>query len=169
MGKQDVVNRPVKADTRGRIALSESMEDYIEVISQLEDRLKVVRVKNIALSMKVKMPSVSSALGVLEKKGLVNYEKYDYVELTEDGRRVAKGVRRRHDALKKFLVEVLGVDEKSAEEDSCGMEHHISKHTIDNIIKYMEFVEVCPRKKEVCLENFRDYLKTGVIPRCKAL
>jgi DtxR family Mn-dependent transcriptional regulator len=169
MGKQDVVNKAEKADTRVNITLSESMEDYIEAISQLEDRLKVVRVKNIAKTMKVKMPSVSSALSVLEKKGLVNYEKYDYVELTEDGKRLAMGVRRRHDGLKKFLVEVLGVDEKSAEEDSCGMEHHISKHTIDNIIKYMKFVEECPRKKEVCLENFRTYIETGVIPHCEAL
>ncbi len=169
MGKQDVVNRPKKADTRKKFTLSESMEDYIEAISQLEDRLKVVRVKNIAHTMKVKMPSVSSALSVLEKKGMVNYEKYDYVELTENGKQVARGVRRRHDALKKFLVEVLDVDEKSADEDSCGMEHHISKRTIDNIIKYMEFIEECPRKKDVCLGNFRAYLETGVIPRCEAL
>lgn len=164
MGEPDIANR-VKVS----IDLTESMEDYIEAISQLEDRLKVVRVKNIARTMNVKMPSVSSALGVLEKKGLVNYEKYDYVELTEQGRQVARGVRRRHDVIKKFLTEVLSVDEKSASEDSCGMEHHISKHTIDNLIKYMEFLEECPRKKDVCLENFRTYLRTGTIPQCDVL
>ena len=166
MRKTNAANNVKGIESDTRFDLSESMEDYIEAISQLEDRLKVVRVKNIARTMNVKMPSVSSALGVLERKGLVNYEKYDYVELTERGKKVAYGVRRRHDALKKFLIEVLGVDEMSAEKDSCGMEHHISKRAIDNIIKYMEFVEQCPRKKEVCLENFRTYLRTGSIPQC---
>ena len=164
MGKPDIVDKE-----KGSTDLSESMEDYIEAISQLEERLKVVRVKNIARTMNVTMPSVSSALGVLDKKGLVNYEKYDYVELSEQGKEVARAVRRRHDVIKKFLTEVLGVDEKSASEDSCGMEHHISKHTIDNLIKYMEFLGECPRKKDVCLENFRTYLRTGTVPRCDVL
>ena len=157
-----------KKDGRKDISesLSESMEDYIEAISQLEEKLKAVRVKNIAKTMRVKMPSVSSALGVLERKGLVNYEKYDYVELTQKGKKIAQAVRKRHDALKKFLTEVLGVDEKSAEEDSCGMEHHISKSTINNIISYMEFMDNCPRQQEICLKNFKDYLETGVIPQC---
>ena len=163
MGNPDVVSG---SGPEGQNDLSESMEDYIETISQLEEMLKVVRVKNIARTMKVKMPSVSSALGVLEKKGLVNYEKYDYVELTENGKTVARSIRRRHDGLKKFLTEVLDVDEKSAEEDSCGMEHHVSKRTIDNIIRYMEFLERCPRKQETCLENFRTYLRTGSLPLC---
>jgi DtxR family Mn-dependent transcriptional regulator len=169
---EDKMDKPRPSDENiesrkdGRIVLSESMEDYIETISQLEERLKAVRVKNIAKTMKVKMPSVSSALGVLERKGLVNYEKYDYVELTRKGREVAQAVRKRHDALKKFLIEFLGVDEKSAEEDSCGMEHHISKNTINNIISYMEFMENCPRNQEIFLNSFKTYLDTGVMPQC---
>ena len=146
--------------------LSESMEDYIEAISQLEEKLKVVRVKNIAKIMKVKMPSVSSALGVLYRKGLVKYEKYDYVELTDTGQRVANSVRRRHDTLKKFLMEVLAVDERNAEKDSCGMEHHISKNTIYNIVRFMEFIDLCPKKNDVCLKNFSTFMKTGVVPQC---
>jgi DtxR family Mn-dependent transcriptional regulator len=163
MSKVRIVDSEVKNKKDRQTNLSESMEDYIEAISQLEERLKTVRVKNIAKIMKVKMPSVSSALGVLERKGLVNYEKYDYVELTQKGKKIAKAVRRRHDALKKFLIEVLGVDERSAEEDSCGMEHHISKNTIDNIISYLEFMENCPRTKDICLKGFKSYLKTGVM------
>ena len=169
MGKPGIADSVRSSDIRDRADLSESMEDYIEAISRLEETLKVVRVKNIAHTMKVKMPSVSSALGVLEKKGMVNYEKYDYVELTESGKNIARGIRRRHEGLKKFLTEVLGVDDRSAEKDSCGMEHHISKSTIDNIICYMEFLEQCPRTSKVCLENFRFYLRTGSMPQCDAL
>ncbi len=146
--------------------LSESMEDYIEAISQLEEKLKVVRVKHIAKIMQVKMPSVSSALGVLDRKGLVKYEKYDYVELTDTGQRVANSIRRRHDTLKKFLVEVLAVDEKNAEKDSCGMEHHISKSTIYNIVRFMEFIDLCQKKNDVCLKNFSTFVKTGMMPQC---
>ena len=174
MGNLRIVDKDIKNQKDGRADLSEnlsenlseSMEDYIEAISQLEERLKAVRVKNIAKIMKVKMPSVSSALSVLERKGLVNYEKYDYVELTQKGKKIAQAVRKRHDALKKFLTEVLGVDERSAEKDSCGMEHHISKNTINNIISYMGFMENCLRQQELCLKNFKDYLETGVIPQC---
>ncbi len=149
-----------------RIELSESMEDYIEAISHLEDRLKVVRVKNIAKALKVKMPSVSSAFGVLARKGLVKYEKYDYVELTPIGQEVAYRLRRRHENLKKFLENILGVDEENAEKDSCGMEHHISRSTINNIVKFMEFVEQCPQGSNNCLKNFHDYLKTNKATDC---
>jgi len=146
----------------GDINLSESMEDYIEAIGKLQDNLKVVRVKNIAKAMKVKMPSVSSALGVLEKKGLVNYEKYDYVELTDRGKKIANVVRMNHAILKRFLMEVLDVEENKAERDSCGMEHHISKATLDNLIKFVEFITKCPGNKNLILREFRKCLKTGI-------
>jgi len=142
------------------LKLSESMGDYIEAISLLEDRLKVVRVKNIAKVMKVKMSSVSSALTVLARKGMVNYEKYDYVELTPEGQEVASGIRKRHEILRKFLTDVLGVDTKYAEKDSCRMEHHISRCTINNIIKFIHFINSCPREQKECLVRFKEYLKS---------
>jgi DtxR family Mn-dependent transcriptional regulator len=166
MSKINISDRYEEAAIDDRFELSESMENYIEAIGHLEEKLKVVRVKNIAKALKVKMPSVSSALGVLSKKDLVNYEKYDYVELTPRGRDVAKRLRRRHENLKKFLEKILGVEEKNAEKDSCGMEHHISRNTINNIIKFMEFIEQCPQGKNNCLKNFQDYLKKDQMPDC---
>ena len=136
------------------VELSESMEDYIEAIGELEKTLKVVRVKNIAKALKVKMPSVSSALGVLAKKSLVRYEKYDYVELTEEGQRIALLLRSRHSVLKKFLTDVLAVEENDAEKDSCGMEHHVSKDTINNLVKFIDYIGSAP------LAGFSDYLKS---------
>ncbi len=139
--------------------LSESMEDYLEVIKELEDLHKVVRVKHIAERMNVKMPSVSSALSVLERKGYVNYEKYDYVELTESGERIAESLIKRHEALKRFLIDVLQVSETTAEVDACGMEHHVSKQTIDNMLKFIEYIENCAEPKCGCMKNFKEYLK----------
>ena len=162
----DSSERYEKAIKDDRVELSESMENYIEAIGDLEEKLKVVRVKNIAKALKVKMPSVSSALGVLSKKDLVNYEKYDYVELTPLGQEVAQRLRRRHENLKKFLEKILGVEEINAEKDSCGMEHHISRNTINNIIKFMEFIEQCPQGRNSCLKKFKDYLKKEKVPDC---
>ncbi len=139
--------------------LTESMENYIEVISQLSESLKVVRVKNIAKVLDVKMPSVSAALSVLAKKGMVNYEKYDYVELTSKGKEIARQLRKRHEVLKKFLIDVLCVDQKMAENDSCRIEHHISKQTIENIVKFIEYISNCPNDQKKCLTGFRDYVK----------
>jgi DtxR family Mn-dependent transcriptional regulator len=138
--------------------LTESQDDYIEAISELEDQLKVVRVKKIAEALNVKMPSVSSALAVLAKKKLVNYEKYDYVELTEEGRKIAGFLRRRHALLKKFLTEVLAVEEGSADRDSCGMEHHVSKDTIYNLVKFIEYIDSDPVRRRLDLESFKTYL-----------
>jgi DtxR family Mn-dependent transcriptional regulator len=135
------------------VELSESMENYVEAIGELEDTLKVVRVKNIAKALKVKMPSVSAALGVLARKNLVKYEKYDYVELTEEGQRLAFLIRRRHTVIKKFLTEVLAVEEREAEKDSCGMEHHVSKDTMNNLVKFIDYIGATP------LAGFKEYLR----------
>jgi DtxR family Mn-dependent transcriptional regulator len=164
-----VIDNRTRAKDRseGNLELSESMENYVETISRLEEELKVVRVKNIAKSLKVKMPSVSSALALLSKKKLVNYEKYDYVELTEEGRRVAGALRTRHAVLKKFLKDVLAVDEENAEKDSCDMEHHVSRKTINNIMKFIEFIDICPRGQNLCVKNFKSYLNTGKLPVCE--
>ena len=64
-------------------ALTRSMEDYLEAISVLDEEKKYVRVKDIARYMKVKMPSVTGALKSLVEKKLVNHERYEYVELTD--------------------------------------------------------------------------------------
>ena len=158
----------IRENEKGHVSanLSESMEDYIEVIGKLEQEHKAVRVKHIAEMMKVKMPSVSSALSVLKKKGFVNYEKYDYVELSQKGRKVARSLVERHEALKHFLVSILHVNEDTAEEDACGMEHHVSKETVDNILKFIDFLEGCPESENICMKNFRAFLETGERQPC---
>ncbi len=146
--------------------LSETMEDYIEVIKILEREHRSVRVKHIAEKMRVKMPSVTSALTVLKNKDLVKYEKYDYIELTEKGEKVANSLLKRHEAIKRFLMDVLNVDIRVAEKDACGMEHHVSKQTVDHILKFLEYIEYCPHSENMCMRYFRDYLATGKKPPC---
>ena len=87
--------------------LTPVMEDYLEAIFDLDQEKRVVRVKDIAKRMDVKMPTVSSMLKTLNDRGMVNYEKYEYVELTDDGADVGKEIRRRHELLLKFLMDIL--------------------------------------------------------------
>ena len=143
------------------IDLSNNMEDYLEAISVLDERKKYVRVKDIAKYMKVKMPSVTGALKSLAKKNLVNHEKYEYVELTQQGAIIAQEIRRRHDATLRFLTEILSMDPALAEEDACRIEHAISKTALDRLLKLIECMEECPRGLPECLKRFEYYVENG--------
>jgi len=123
--------------------LTNSMEDYLEVISMLGQKKKYVRVKDIAKEMKVKMPSVTSALKILAEKNLVRHEKYEYVELTEQGLMIANEVKKRHNLIAKFLIEVLKIDPDTAEKDACGIEHSVSPVTVERLIELIENMETC--------------------------
>jgi DtxR family Mn-dependent transcriptional regulator len=101
-----------------RKALTTVMEDYLEAIFDLDKEKKVVRVKDIAKRMNVKMPTVSSMLKTLSERGLVNYERYEYVDLTKEGADVGKEMRRRHGILLRFLTEVLKIDFETANEEA---------------------------------------------------
>ena len=125
--------------------LTSSMENYLETIRNLEKDKGVVRVKNIAQNLKVKMSSVSEALETLVKEELVSHEKYEYIELTDKGRRLAEKICSRHQIFFKFLTEVLGVDAKTADEDACKMEHIVSPLVLEKLV---EFVESFPQRNQ---------------------
>jgi len=118
--------------------LSSSMEDYLKTIHFLESSGRIVRVKDIARELEITMPSVTSALKNLEKLGFVNHSKYDIVVLTELGSEVAKRIYHRHNIIKSFLHNVLGLDEEIAERDACGMEHSMSPETLNGLVQFME-------------------------------
>ncbi len=118
--------------------LSPNMEDYLETIYLLELERGNVRVKDIAERMEITMPSVSSALKNLEKQGFVSHDRYELVVLTPQGARVAEEVYRRHEVIRDFLSQVLGLDAEIAERDACGMEHIISPETLESLSRFLE-------------------------------
>lgn len=149
--------------------LTTVMEDYLEAIFDLDMEKRVVRVKDIAKRMDVKMPTVSSMLKTLNTRGLVNYEKYEYVELTKKGADVGKEMRRRHEVLLKFLSEILKIEFKTANEEACKMEHALSTSTLDSLTDFMEFIQTCPRAGESWLKYFQDFRHHGHTPeKCQA-
>jgi len=118
--------------------LTSSMENYLETIKNLETDKGVVRVKNVAQELKVKMSSVSGALETLAKERLISHEKYGYIQLTDQGKRLAEAICSRHRTLFKFLTEVLGVDPKTADEDACKMEHAVSPIVLEKLVELVE-------------------------------
>ena len=148
--------------------LSSNMEDYLETIALLKKNQSVARVKDISRLLGVKKPSVTGALNILAKDGLVVHERYGYVDLTLEGQKIARGVQRRHDIFTKFLVEILGINSKIAAEDACKMEHSISPHSFEKLTKFIEFVEESPdNTKPEWLKGLDYYLKTGRRRSCK--
>ena len=84
------------------------------------------------MRLKVSLPSVTEMIRKLADKGLVRYERYGLVELTSNGRAIAKNVYSIHNSLTEFFLSI-GVDKKTALHDACLVEHVLSKKTLNRI------------------------------------
>ena len=120
--------------------LSASLEDYLEAILNLGSENNFARSKDIAKLVGVSRASVTGALRVLKKKGLANYKPYDYVTLTESGRAAAGEIVRKHNILKSFFIDVLGVDADVAQKAACKAEHELGSEIIAKLLCFIEFV-----------------------------
>ncbi len=121
-----------------RTPLSESGENYLEAILQLETRPgEPVRSVDIAAKMSVSRASVSKAMYQLREAGWVEFDPYGLVSLTASGRQIAAEILERHLMLRRFLTKVLGVEEAVAEEEACRMEHVISPATKRKWMDYL--------------------------------
>ena len=120
--------------------LSASLEDYLEAIFNLAGDSNVARSKDIASLLGVSKSSVTGALRVLKRKGLVNYKPYDDVTLTEAGRAAAAEVVRKHNILKSFFVNVLGIEMDIAQQAACKAEHALGTEVIARLLRFIEFV-----------------------------
>ena len=135
--------RPSDATAVG--TLSESLEDYLEIILQLQQEKRVARVRDIAKSKGVSNASVSNALARLARDGFVVHEAHEFVELTERGAELARRVLRRHEFLISFLRDVLQVSPETAETDACAIEHQVSAETLERLASFYQFVRSCPK------------------------
>lgn len=140
-----------------KIRLSESLEDYLEVIYNIVVVEKAAKAKDIAAKMQVRAPSVTGALRQLAQKGLVNYSPYGQITLTDRGMEVAREVAKRHRVLKDFLIRVLSIDEPEADVVACQMEHAVTSEVMDRFTQFIEFVDGCPRAGSSWIKNFRYY------------
>lgn len=116
--------------------LQESGEMYLETILVLKNRKGVVRSIDVANEMGYSKPSISRAVSHLREGGYLNMDSDGFLTLTEAGMEVAAKIYDRHNVLAKALM-LLGVDEKTATEDACRMEHVISDKSFDAIKEHV--------------------------------
>ena len=141
--------------------LTSNMEDYLEAIYELvqESHCREVRVTDIARRLSVTRPSVVGMVKHLALHQLVINHHYGGVELTARGEQIARQTWERHQVLRRFLEEVLGLDAEVAEEDACRMEHSLSPETIDRFIALEEFRESGPEEGRLRGQTFRKFLR----------
>ena len=116
---------------------TDNREDYLINILRLTDGTGVVKTTELANYMQVSPASVTEMLKVLQKEGLVNYERYRGVSLTEEGNIKARNLRRKHHIMERFLTDVLEIDHKEAYDQACAVEHSISDDAANKMCRMM--------------------------------
>ncbi len=124
--------------------LSESLEDYLETILDLQTKKTVARSKDIAERLNIKRGSVTGMLKKLADHRLVHYEPYGYVTLTPEGKKIAVDIEQRHIFLKDFFFRILELDEKTSDRTACRMEHAMDKQTFQRFKAFVDKIDICP-------------------------
>lgn len=105
--------------------ITQSGEDYLEAVLMLQKKNGTVRSVDLARHMEVSKPSVSRAVAVLQQGGFLTMDSDYFLHLTGIGKEVAEKIYERHQFFTEQLV-AAGVDQETAEQEACRMEHAIS-------------------------------------------
>ncbi|MBW2732360.1 MAG: metal-dependent transcriptional regulator [Deltaproteobacteria bacterium] len=141
------------ATTEEAQPLTGSLEDYLETIYELVRDQKVARVRDIARARGVRSASVTPAMRRLADLGLIRYVQREYIDLTDEGAAQARRVYARHQALTHLFTDVLKMPAALAQTDACAMEHSLSGEGLDYMVRFLEFLRVCPESQHF-LETF---------------
>ena len=109
-----------------------SQEDFLEALLMLEEAGEPLETTRMAKRLGISKPAIHQMGHELINKGYITRIDYGDMSLTEEGRKIAREILHRHEVLKEYLLS-LGLDEKTAEEDGCEMEHIISDATFEAI------------------------------------
>ena len=139
--------------------LSRSQEDYLEEICNQVIKRGYAKVTDIAEALNVKKASVTGALNVLAARKLINYEPYSKITLTNEGEIFAKNIIEKHENLRDFLENILGLSSVEASENACRMEHVVSDEFFANCVKFSNFIRDYIKKNPDFLKSYRNMLK----------
>lgn len=115
-----------------RTSGSSARDDYLEQILHLIEEKGYARPIDISKKLEISQASVTNMLQRLDSEGLVKHEKYRGTTLTDQGLKIARAIIDRHQTLTRFL-ELFEIDETTIYKDVEGMEHHVSRATLEAI------------------------------------
>lgn len=142
---------------------TESMENYLVAIFDLEETNRVARVKEIAAYLGVKMPSVTGALRSLKEKGLVNHEKNSFATLTEEGRRIAIATKDKRELLEHFFRDILLLPGDKAQDVACQVEHDLDSETTQRLRNTLDFLAQALEQQKVSVDSWRQRVATDIL------
>ncbi len=120
--------------------ISKSLEEYLKTMYILKKQNGGIRVTDVANKMNCTKPSVNKAIYNLKDNGLLNYESYGTIELTESGENLAKKILETYDIAYLFLKDVLNIDEEEAASEAEKIKLAITDNTANKLAKYVHKV-----------------------------
>ena len=139
--------------------LSRSQEDYLEEIYNQVVKNGYAKVTEISNSLNVKKASVTGALNTLSAKKLINYEPYSKITLTKTGEDFARRGHGRHERLRGFFENVLGVSKEEASDNACRMEHIVSENFFTNFVKFSDFIRDYSKQNPDFIRQYKKMIK----------
>ena len=141
--------------------LTPTLEDYLRAIHHIERKQKAARPKEISRAQNVASSTVTAALQSLAERGMVNYEPYELITLTEKGREQAEQLAVRHQIVRNFLGEILGLEPELAEATTCDMEHSVNRQALERFVCFLAFIQRHAPARVNWLDAFRRFIQDG--------
>lgn len=118
------------------MTLTQVQEEYLKIMYILEQTKKEIRVTDIAERLEKSKASVNSAINALKEEGVLEYEPYGKIELTDQGKKEARKIVEANDIVKLFLTEIVGIKEDVADGEAGKMKSALSDDSINKLARY---------------------------------
>lgn len=120
--------------------VSKALEEYLKTMYVLKKQNNNIRVTDTAEKMNCTKASVNKAIYNLKDNGLLNYESYGTIEMTEEGENLAKKILEAYDIVYLFLKDVLNIEEEKAKKEAENIKSSITDETVNKLAKYVHKV-----------------------------
>ena len=120
--------------------ITSSLEEYLKTIYILKKQKGEIRVTDIAEKMNCTKPSVNKAIKNLKAEGLINYQVYGSIDLTNSGEKLARKIIEAYDIVYIFLTEVLEINKEKAEKEAKSIKSAVDDETLNKLVKYVHKV-----------------------------
>ena len=117
--------------------ITSSLEEYLKTMYVLKKQGQDIKVTTIANKMNCTKPSVNKAIYNLKDEGLLNYESYGTIELTDSGENLAKKILEAYDIVYVFLKDVLNLEEDDAKKEAERIKLAMGDVTLNKLTKYV--------------------------------